>query len=140
MTTVICFGTFDLLHPGHLNYLKQAKEEGDYLIVVIARDQTKLKQGKKTVFNEEERRAMVENLKIVDEAVLGELDNHLKIILEKKPDVICLGYDHKIKEEKLKEDLNKMGFSTVIKRMDPYQAEKYKSSIIRKRILTNLND
>lgn len=140
MKKVMCFGTFDFLHLGHLNYFKQAKEHGDYLIVVLARDATKLKQGKKTIFAEEERREIVENQKIVDKAILGSLNNHLQIITEEKPEVICLGYDQEASEQKLKEDLNKMGISTEIKRMKPYQTDKNKSSLIKEKILRFLND
>ena len=66
----MCFGTFDLLHLGHLNYFQQAKKYGNYLIVVIARDQTKKDQHKETIFTEQERLELVRNLKMVDEAQL----------------------------------------------------------------------
>ncbi|MBU0469957.1 MAG: adenylyltransferase/cytidyltransferase family protein [Nanoarchaeota archaeon] len=131
---VMCFGTFDLLHLGHLNYLKEAKKLGHYLIVVIARDKTKEKESKKLIFSEGERLEIIQSLKMVDEAVLGSLENHFKIILEKKPDLICLGYDHKIKEEELKERLNELNLDPEIRRMKPYHAEKYKSTLIRKNI------
>ena len=82
MKTVMCFGTFDVLHLGHLFYLKEAKKHGDYLIVVVARNETKQQQRKKMVFSEEERRALLQQLKVVDEAVLGYPDDHLRIIAE----------------------------------------------------------
>lgn len=125
---VICFGTFEVLHLGHLNYFQQAKRLGDYLIVVIARD-SNLK--KKALFSEKERLKLVENLRIVDEAVLGNKGDLFKIIAEKQPQVICLGYDHSITEAQLRTELKKRGLNPMIKRMQPYHPEKYKSSKIR---------
>lgn len=130
----MCFGTFDILHPGHLNYFQQAKKLGNYLIVVIARDKTKEKQNKKTLFNEKERLEIIKNLKIVDEAVLGDLNDKLKVVKEKKPDVLCLGYDQKIDENKLNEGLAKLNLFPKIKRMKAYQEKKYKSGLIKKKV------
>lgn len=132
---VMCFGTFDLLHLGHLNYFKQAKKYGDYLIVVVARDKTKLNQNKAVVFTERERLELIKSLKIVDEAVLGHVGNHLKVIVEKKSDVICLGYDHNVKEESLSKKLSMFGFNPRIIRMKPYHLGKNKSSRIKELVL-----
>lgn len=131
MQKVICFGTFDVLHLGHLNYFQQAKEYGDYLIVVVARDKTKQDMNKKTHFNERERLKMVSDLKIVDEAVLGYEDNFFKIIKEKNPDIVCLGYDHKISVKELHNELLRLGLDVQIVRAKAYQAKKYKSSLIK---------
>ena len=138
MKTVMCLGTFDILHLGHLHYLEQAKKYGDYLIVVIARDETKKKQKKKTIFNEQERRDLVEQLRIVDEAVLGYPENHLKVILEKRPDVICLGYDHSISEKELKQKLLVLGLNTQVVRAKPFHPEKNKSGKIKQFILEKI--
>jgi len=135
LNRVMCFGTFDLLHPGHLNYLEQAKKQGDYLIVVIARDETKIKQNKKTLFSENNRLIIIKSLKVVDEAVLGNVDDHFKVILEKKPQVICLGYDHQISEKELEKKLEERGLIVKVKRMKPFKVEKFKSSIIKRKIL-----
>ncbi|MEK6950343.1 MAG: adenylyltransferase/cytidyltransferase family protein [Nanoarchaeota archaeon] len=132
---VICFGTFDLLHLGHLHYFRQARKHGDYLVVVIARDRTKRKQNKKTIFNELERLQMVQSLKLVDKAVLGHPRNHFKIIIKHKPEVICLGYDHAIKEKRLAKELGKYRLYPEIKRMKAYKAGKYKGGKMKKFIL-----
>jgi len=106
---VLASGAFDLLHYGHVHYLKNAKKAGGdnaRLIVIVARDKTveKLK-GTKPVFPEEQRRALVESLKIVDEAILGYEDLDMLRVIEKvKPDVIALGYD----EEKVEKELQKL--------------------------------
>ena len=128
MKKVICFGTFDHLHKGHLNYFSQAKELGDYLIVVVARDKN---TNRETTFNEEERLAEVKKVNIVDEAVLGDVEDKYKIIKEKKPAVLCLGYDQEIDEDKLKEELTKLNLFPEIKRMKSFQEDKYKSSLFR---------
>lgn len=128
---VMCFGTFDVLHLGHLDYFQQAKKYGDHLVVVIARDKTKRAQKKKILFSEKERLRLVRNLKIVDEVVLGHHKKFLKIVKEKKPDVVCLGYDHEIKKKKLAERLKELGLDCKVKRMKSYQKHKYKSSKIK---------
>jgi len=131
MKKVICFGTFDILHLGHLNYFEQAKTLGDYLIVVIARDETKKKMNKEIIFNEQERLKLVQSLKIVDKAVLGDLKDQFKTIKEENPAVICLGYDHPIKEKELKQALEKLGLRPEIKRMKPYKQKEQNSSKLR---------
>ena len=131
----MCFGTFDLLHLGHINYFQQAKQHGDYLIVVLARDATKEKQHKETIFDENERLQLINSLKIVDEAVLGNLEDHYKIIIEKKPDIIMLGYDHKTTIEHLKKELSKLGLNIEISRATSYKSHKHKSTKIREIVL-----
>lgn len=65
MKTVITYGTFDLLHYGHLNLLKRASRLGDRLIVGVSTDEFCLEKGKKTVFKLEQRMEMVSDLKYV---------------------------------------------------------------------------
>jgi len=138
MKTVMCFGTFDILHLGHLYYFEQAKKHGDYLIVVIARDETKKKQKKKVIFTERERLKVVQSLKVVDEAVLGKVGDHLQIVLEKKPDILCLGYDQKINEKELQRRLAEKDFHPKIIRINPYQAKYQKSKKIKKLLFNEI--
>jgi len=137
MKTVMCFGTFDLLHLGHLNYFQQAKRYGDYLMVVIARDKTKIAQKKEVIFSERERLELVKGLRVVDEAVLGYPEDHFRIIQEKRPDVIFLGYDHKIDEKMLAAKLKERSLTLVIKRAKPFKIGKHKSTLLREKILKN---
>lgn len=132
MRKVMVFGSFDLLHPGHLHLFRQAKQYGDYLIVSIARDETieKLK-GAKPKYSERERKAHVQELKIVDKAVLGDLEDHYKNIEEFRPDVICLGYDQKFFIENLEQEIEKRGLKIKIMRLMPYRANRYKSSKLK---------
>ncbi len=131
---VMAMGTFDMLHPGHVHYLQQAKNYGDYLIVVVARDKTVEKErGRAPVVDEKDRLTMVQSLSIVDKAVLGNVADKLKIVEEKKPAVICLGYDQRVDEEKLREELKRRGLNIEIKRMKGYKEKQYKSSILKER-------
>jgi len=138
MKTVMCFGTFDILHLGHLYYFEHAKKYGDYLIVVIARDKTKQQQQKETVFSEKERLKLIKCLRMVNEAVLGNIDDHLRIILERKPDVLCLGYDHPISEKELQQRLRQRGLTPRIVRIKAYSPHSQKSGKIKQFLLRKI--
>ncbi len=123
------FGTFDILHPGHLNFFKQVKKCGDYLIAVVARDRTVLEvKGKLPRNNEKIRLNNVKKIKLVDQAVLGNIKNKYAKIKKLKPAVICLGYDQKIFTEGLKNKIKDFGLKTKIIILKPYKPEIYKSS------------
>lgn len=67
MRRVITYGTFDLLHYGHINLLRRAKELGDYLIVVLSSDEFNLKEkNKKCYFTYEQRKMLLESIRFVD--------------------------------------------------------------------------
>ena len=133
MKTVMCAGTFDIIHPGHLYFLSEAKKYGNKLVVVVARDETSEKmKGKKPLHNEKERLENVRSLEIVNEAALGKHGNIFNIIEEIKPDVICLGYDQKVQKQELEEELKKRGIKADVIRIGPYMSYVYKSSKIKK--------
>ena len=133
MKTVMCAGTFDIIHPGHLYYLSEAKKYGGKLIVVVARDETsRTFKGKKPIHNEKERLEAVRMLKIVDKAVLGKQGNIFDIIEEIKPDVICLGYDQNVQKQQLEDELRKRGIKADVVRVPAYMQHVYKSSKLRK--------
>ena len=105
---VLASGVFDLLHLGHVRFLEDAKKAGGKnakLIVIIARDSTVEKtKGRKPIMSEDQRCALVESLKVVDEAVLGYEGLDIGEVIEKiKPDVIALGYDQAEMEKEVKE-------------------------------------
>ena len=126
----MAFGSFDILHKGHEHYLEEARSYGDYLIVVVARDENILRfKGKKPENNEGYRLEQVRKLNFVDEVILGHKDDVFKVLEEFKPDVICLGYDQKA--EKLKEGLGKRNLKAEIVRAKPFKPEIYKSSILK---------
>jgi FAD synthetase len=95
---VLASGTFDLLHLGHVRFLEEAKKAGGKnadLLVIVARDSTvKARKGKKPIMPEDQRRALVESLKVVDEAILGWEDFNIDKVIERiKPDIIAVGHD-----------------------------------------------
>lgn len=133
MKTVMCAGTFDIIHPGHLFYLSEAKKYGERLVVVVARDDTSASfKGKKPLHNESERLEKVRMLEIVDRAVLGHHGDIFKIIEELRPDVICLGYDQNIQKNQLEDELKKRGIKSEVIRIGDYMPHIYKSSKFRK--------
>jgi len=138
---VLAEGTFDLLHYGHVYYLTNAKKAGgenSKLIVIVARDKTveKLK-GRKPIIPEDQRRAIVEALKVVDEAILGyEEMNMAKVIERIKPDVIALGYDKEEVERELKEYIKKENLNIKVVRIRKFSGkEPSSSSHIKKKII-----
>ncbi len=126
---VVCAGTFDHLHPGHISFLNQAKVLGSELVVIVARDENVLRiKGIRADDDEEQRRLNVERTGIPDRVVLGYPDTDLLSILsELSPDVIALGYDQRMNEEKIKARLP--GCRVI--RLSPFQPERFKSSFYR---------
>jgi FAD synthetase len=98
MTTVLAAGVFDLLHYGHIRYLEEAKKLGGpdaKLVVIVARDETvRRMKGHPPVIPEDQRRAVIEALKVVDEALLGYEDLDMDaVIMQVNPDIVAVGHD-----------------------------------------------
>lgn len=133
--TVIAFGTFDVLHLGHIHYLKKAKALGDKLIVVVATDRNAERvKGKKPWHSAKERLKIIESLKMVDKAVIGLRSDKFSIIEKYRPDVIALGYDQKVDEEELKDYLKKKNLNAKVVRISAYKPQLYKSTLIKRSI------
>lgn len=133
MKKVLVFGAFDGLHPGHIDFFRQAREHGDYLVVSIGTDEnvTQIK-GMAPLFSEEERKAVVEQLKCVDEVVIGEKENYYQGIVNIDPEVICLGYDQWATEEDVKVGLVKVGLGKVeVVRLSAYKENRAKSTFLK---------
>ncbi|HFJ9247510.1 glycerol-3-phosphate cytidylyltransferase [Bacillus anthracis] len=103
MKKVITYGTFDLLHWGHINLLKRAKGLGDYLIVAVSSDEFNKIKNKKSYHSYENRKMMLEAIRYVDE-VIPERDWEQKVkdIQEHNVDVFVMGDDWKGKFDFLK--------------------------------------
>ena len=132
MKKVMVFGTFDILHKGHLDFFKQAKRYGDYLIAVVARDKT-VKKVKSKLPRDNEKKRLKEVKNHVDKAVLGMIKNKYKVIEKFKPDIICLGYDQD--PLNLKQELKKRRLNPKIIRLKPYKPHIHKSSRLRKKLI-----
>lgn len=135
MKKVLIFGTFDIVHMGHLHIFKKAKEYGEVLIVSLARDKNIEKiKGIGSFYNEKERKEFLENFKIIDKVVLGHLNDPYKNIKIYKPDVIAIGYDQKVFVDELADKISEFGLETQIVKLPPYRKLKYKSKYIKKYI------
>jgi len=135
MKKVMAFGTFDLLHPGHLHYLKEARKLGDYLVVVITTDENvKSSKGKAPINDQWQRKEIVASLRVIDEAVVGEEKDYYKMVEKIKPQVIALGYDQAEKKEAVEKELRKRGFDIKVVRVSPHKEAMHKSSKIKERI------
>lgn len=139
MKKVIAFGTFDLLHPGHVEYLRQAKELGDTLYVLVACDQAVFWAKKYSPQESQDiRLKKVQSVPFVDDAWIGEpvskKEDYIRPILKVKPDIICLGYDQALNYTPwLEVQVGKITPAPSIKRMKPFWENIYKTSLIRKR-------
>lgn len=101
---IITYGTFDLLHYGHINILKRAKELGEYLVVAISTDQFNELKGKKSYFSYEKRRLMLESIKYVDEVIPEENWEQKKIdVINHDIDIFVMGDDWQGEFDFLKE-------------------------------------
>lgn len=126
------FGTFDILHKGHFNMLSQARALGDYLVVVVGRDQTVSEvKGHYPDNNEEVRLKQLKACGIADKVRLGGVGDKHAVIEEEKPDVIALGYDQKFFIDELEA---KYGDKIKIVRLEAFQPEIYKSSLLKKKL------
>lgn len=138
---VLATGTFDLLHYGHVYYLTEAKKAGGEdakLIVVVARDSTveRLK-GNRPIIPENQRRAVIEALKVVDEAILGYEDMDMERTIEKiKPDIIAVGYDQAEIEERLRRYIADRKLPIKVVRIGRFSEDELNSSTkIKRRVI-----
>ncbi|MBR0455860.1 MAG: glycerol-3-phosphate cytidylyltransferase [Firmicutes bacterium] len=105
MRKVITYGTFDLLHYGHVNLLQRAKELGDYLIVAISTDEFNWNmKNKKCYFSYEERKRLVEAIRYVDLVIPEESwEQKISDVKEFKVDTFVIGDDWEGKFDFLKD-------------------------------------
>lgn len=93
MKTVLCHGTFDLIHYGHILLFKRARELGDRLIVTLTSDEYVTKGPGRPVFNEEQRLEWVQAIRFVDEAYIIREKTGVAAIYEIMPDIYAKGRD-----------------------------------------------
>lgn len=105
MKKVITYGTFDLLHYGHINLLRRAKELGDFLIVGLSTDEfNRIEKGKQSFFTYEERKEYLKSIKYVDQIIPEECwDQKIEDIKKYDIDTFVIGDDWKGKFDFLKE-------------------------------------
>jgi len=127
-------GVFDIIHPGHVFALSSAKNLGDVLVVIVARDKTVMKNKGRSPFNNEEQRLeLVRALKLVDAAVLGSEGSIFESVMKVKPDMIALGYDQKHDESELEKEAKRYGLSLKFVRLGTKMPDVKSSKIIENR-------
>jgi glycerol-3-phosphate cytidylyltransferase len=96
MKKVLTYGTFDLLHTGHINILKRAKEVGDHLIVGLSTDEFNLLKHKEAYHSYEDRKLILEAIKYVDEVIPeNNWEQKIKDVLDNEVDIFVMGEDWK---------------------------------------------
>jgi FAD synthetase len=132
---VMATGVFDLLHPGHVFFLTEARKLGDELVVVVARDKTARRLKRETYVPENLRREMVEALKPVDRAVLGSTTDIYETVVQERPNIIALGYDQIWNEAEVEAECARRGVPLKVVRIKAYPHDVLATRRIVERIL-----
>ncbi len=140
MVRVMATGVFDLLHPGHLFFLEEARKLGDELVVVVARDQTARRLKHEPYVPEHIRREMVEALKPVDRAVLGSATDIYQTVVEERPDIIALGFDQKFDVQEVERECGRRGVKVRVVRLGPLTHDELATRRIVEHILARGRD
>ncbi|SRR5581483_6564770 len=119
LKVVLVGGVFDLIHPGHIHTLKAAKEQGDVLVVVVARTTTaqKIKKDRKIYHDESLRKELVSSLSFVDLVLIGREGTLYDTVEYVKPNVIALGYDQAHSEKDVAENCKKRNLNVHVIRL-----------------------
>jgi len=125
---IVCDGVFDLIHPGHIEHLRQAKKFGSYLVVLVAKDSHVNKGPGRPVFSEDDRVNMVAAINSVNAACLVNQEDVYRIITEVQPDFYCKGEDYKDSDDetllKVKSLVESYGGELVFTNGKPYSSSK----------------
>ncbi len=132
---VMATGVFDLLHPGHLYFLTEAKKLGDELVVVVARDQTARRLKHEPYVPEHVRREMVEALKPVDRAILGSTTDIYETVVRERPQLIALGYDQVWNDKEVERECARRGVPVRVVRIGPLPHNELATRRLVERIL-----
>lgn len=137
---VLVGGVFDILHVGHIHFLKQAKELGDELVVIVAHDETvRMQKRRDPPINPpaEDRAELLRAIRYVDEVYIGTPGTiDIELVKRIDPDVIAIGPDQFFNCEKLKEELRKHGINAEVIRIPYlYKSDRAKTSKIIQRIV-----
>jgi FAD synthetase len=138
MTRVLAQGTFDLLHPGHLHYLREARTFGDELHVIVARREN-VTHKEPPILPNRQRRDVVEALEMVDDAHVGHETDIFVPVESIDPDVIALGFDQHHDADAIQDELTARDIDCRVERVsgrEPrYEDEILSSGSIVDRIL-----
>lgn len=129
--SVIIFGVFDLLHPGHLAFLEAAAKRGELTVVVTPDAKVKKEKGKKPFFSEGERLAMLSALRCVTKVVLGDKGKDWSVVKKLKPDIICVGHDQDSEHPKFLVQMALLKKKPRVIRISALNPRRYASSRIK---------
>ncbi|WP_297475964.1 FAD synthase [Thermococcus sp.] len=135
---VLVGGVFDILHVGHIHFLRQARELGDELVVIVANDETvRLQKRRDPINSAEERAELLKALEMVDEVYIGSPGRiDYDLVRRIDPDVIAVGPDQAFNCERMKEELRKHGIKAEVIRIPYlYKSDRAKTSKIIQRII-----
>jgi len=133
MKTVALFGTFDFLHAGHIFVLEEAKKLGDKLIVIIAQDHiVEELKGNKPIHDQSERRNLVAQLAIVDEALIGDTSlGGYEVLRQVTPAIVAIGYDQQELFDDVSQFIANHGLTMLVSRLPEYEKPGRKTGKLR---------
>ena len=127
---VLAGGVFDIIHPGHINTLNDAKKLGDVLVVVVATDKTAIKmKRRKPLHNAKLRHELVSSLIMVDLCIVGDEEDIFKTVYLVKPQIIVLGYDQAHQEKFIIDGCKKINLDVRVARLESPIPETSSSTI-----------
>jgi len=127
---VLAGGVFDIIHPGHIHTLNDARKLGDVLVVVVATDKTAIKMKKREPLHSAElRQELVSSLTMVDLCIIGDEDNIFKTVDLVKPQIIALGYDQTHQEKFITDGCKKINLDVTVARLESPRPETSSSKI-----------
>lgn len=131
LKVVMIGGAFEIIHPGHLHTMDQARMLGNTLVVVVATDKSVLKnKGREPVTSQEWRVRLVSAIRTVDVAVAGGQGSIYDTLEKVKPDVVALGYDQRHNPTEIEEEARRRGIDLKVVRLDSPVPEMKTSKII----------
>lgn len=134
---VMVFGVFDILHPGHLFFLEQAKKLGSVLVVVVTRDaRVRMQKENNSTMSEQDRLRIVQSLRTVDRVLLGDTDIQKPTIIKRiQPDIIAIGYDQNDRHPMLLAQTSKLKKQPKVIRIKAFHPGMYSSTEYKKNAL-----
>lgn len=115
---VVVAGSFEFLHPGHIELFKKAWEHGEVYVIVSRDENFERFKGRKPALRQEDRLTIVESLRYVTKAIMGDRDDLFKPIIELKPDIVLLGPDQWIDPDTLRQKLEERGLQTSVLKLE----------------------
>lgn len=127
---VLAGGVFDIIHPGHIHTLNDAKKLGDLLVVVVATDKTAIKMKKREPLHSAKlRQELVSSLTMVDLCIIGDEVDIFRTVDLVKPQIIALGYDQIHQEKFITDGCKKINLDVTVARLESPRPETSSSKI-----------